>query len=112
MDRGFTTAGASSEFKELKKINVNLIEVKIQDIERIESIIAKAKCKRHTQSKLGIGMLFCIALIGNEDVDILLGSNLIVDFSNYKNYWIKDKKDQSWITNFIERVKEEPIEEE
>lgn len=112
LDRGFTTAGASTEFGELKQNNTRLIEVNFQDIDSIASIMAKTKCKKHTQTKLGIEMLFCSASIENQDVNLLVGTNLIVDFSNYKNYWIKDERDQDWIANFIQRVKEEAPKEE
>lgn len=106
VERGYTTAGASTHFKELGETESSLIKVGVQDLNRIKCILNNANCKKHTQTKLGIGMLFSKLITEKDSINVLISKKLIVDLIYYRNYWIEDNEDQVWLEEFINRVKE------
>ncbi len=106
-EKGYTTAGVYSRFRELQENQIKLIKVSVEDQKRIVLVMEKAKSKKHKQTKLGTKVLFARFMIKDQEHPFLIGRNLIFDMNSYHNYWITDKIDQTWLNDFIQRIKEE-----
>ena len=64
------------------------------------------KSKKHFQTKLGIDNVFIeIKTEKNTIKAVVCSSELVLDLTNYREYWIKDKEQQKWLTEFINKIK-------
>lgn len=106
-ERGFTTAGLSTELKALKERQVERFALAAGDVDVIEKIMSNSKVKKHTQTKTGGGAFFGIIQKKSEAIDVIIFSNLIIDMTNYVNYWVIDEKDQSFLTELLLKIKKE-----
>lgn len=104
--KGYTTATAFTQFDVLIKQNVVKIQAEQKDCNHLNYILKSIKSKKHTQTKLGIDNVF-IELKTEKDTikAVICSSELVLDLSNYKEYWIKDKEQQKWLTEFINKIK-------
>ncbi len=104
--KGYSTATASTHFKNLKNVNsLKKILNKI-DLQKIQKIITSSRCKNHHQMKLGQNIIFASFNILGKEHDFLIMETVIIDLTEYKNYWIKNKNDRIWIKNFIIEFKQ------
>ena len=102
---GFTTVAAINEFVNLEKENhkKNSFET-----DMLNKVLSRAIVKRHFQTKLGSWpqKLFCLGKSGGQIHKILLvGPDLIIDFTEKKNYWIKNEDDKKWAEGLLNKVK-------
>jgi ribosomal protein S15P/S13E len=105
-ERGFTTAGLSTELQQLKKEGVGLISLSYEDSKVIEKIINESVAKKQRQTKTGGGAFFGTCQVGSESIDLILFNNLIVDMTNHIDYWIKDEINRQKISDLILKIKE------
>lgn len=104
--RGYSTAGARTQFDDLVKMNVEKIEVQQEDLRQINAIFKKIKSRHHNQTKLGIENVFIELNVEGKILKIVFGSpDFIVDLSNNQEYLIKDKEHKKWIMQFINKLK-------
>ncbi|WP_276373028.1 hypothetical protein [Chryseolinea sp. H1M3-3] len=104
-DRGFTTAGLTTKMQELKANGVKKIAVPTSDVELLAGVMNRAKVKKHIQTKIGIGAAFGQVVIASDTLDVIVLNNLIIDLTNYVNYWIKDDGDQALVFKFLQRMR-------
>lgn len=104
--KGYTTATAFTQFDDLIKQNVVKIQAEQKNCNHLNYILKSIRSKKHTQTKLGIDNVF-IELKTEKDTikAVICSSELVLDLSNYKEYWIKDKEQQKWLTEFINKIK-------
>lgn len=105
-ERGFTTAGLSSELKQIKQDRREQIPLSIQDIQILHTVMEDSKVKRHFQTKTGGGALFGELQLNSKTIDIIVFNNLIFDITNHVNYWVRDKKNQEILSEWISQIKD------
>ena len=104
--KGYTTAGAYTHFDDMIKQNVAKLEAKQEDCKQLNHILKSIKSKKHFQTKLGIDNVFIeIKTEKNTIKAVVCSSELVLDLTNYREYWIKDKEQQKWLTEFINKIK-------
>lgn len=114
-ERGYTTAGAYSHFKDLVSNGVSKVEVSTKDREKIERILSRAKVSVHRQTKLGIRNVFALIEIKNPEdsaiqinkVVINIGEEetFVVNLSGMKEYKVTLPEDLVWIKKFHGKLK-------
>ena len=108
-ERGFTTAGLSTELKALKERQVERFRLTAKDVDVIEKMMRNSKVKKHTQTKTGGGAYFGIVQKKSETIDVIIFSNLIIDMTNYVNYRVSDEKDRLFLSELLSKIKKESI---
>jgi hypothetical protein len=108
-DKGFTTAGLYAELKVLKTGKINLYTLEAADVNIIEKILSNSKVKKHHQRKTGVGPFFGVLHTNSKAIDIIVFKYLIIDMTNYVNYWIQDEKDQTFLTEMLVKIKNNSI---
>jgi prefoldin subunit 5 len=107
--KGYTTAGAYTHFDDMIKQNVAKIEAEQEDCNQLNQILKGIKPKKHTQTKFGIENVFIEIKTEKCFIRAVIGigssSMVVTDLTNYKEYWIKDKEQQKWLTEFINKIK-------
>lgn len=104
--KGYTTATTFTQFDDLIKQNIAKIKVEQEDCNHLNYILKGIKSKRHTQTKLGIDNVFIELKTEKNTIKAVICSfELVLDLTNYKEYWIKDKEQQKWLTEFINKIK-------
>ena len=104
--KGYTTATAFTQFDDLIKNKVTKIKAEQVDCIHFYSILKGIKSKKHYQTKLGTDNIF-IELITEKSIikAVICSSELILDLTNNKEYWIKDKEQQKWLIEFLSKIK-------
>jgi hypothetical protein len=107
-----TTTGYSnaSALYELNKLQENKTEsFKITQIEKdsLVVILNNSKIKKMRPTKLGMNVLFCkINDQNNITSQIIINTAIIRNFTDKKDYWIKNEEDRKWLHNFILKQQE------
>jgi hypothetical protein len=104
-ERGYTTAGASTQFEDLKKEQTRKIEVHEADIRFIEKILNSVKSTKHHQTKLGIHNIFCLVTSEAQLIKVIVSPTLIIDLTNYRNYRVEDESQVILLREFMERIR-------
>jgi hypothetical protein len=102
--RGYTTAGAYSQFKEFDENNIFKFKLDQLDVDTLICIMSKAKAKKIFQTKMGGNLLFAeIITEKNIKLRTIICFNLI-STGAMTDYWIKDEKHQKWLSDFRNRL--------
>lgn len=101
--RGMTTAGVHSDFMVLEKKSWPHKSISDQEISKINTIIARAREKKHFQSKLGILGLFGYIYSSGKPYKVFLTGDMIYVLDLKKNYFILNMEDQEWLRDFVQR---------
>lgn len=100
-NQGYTTSSAYSKFLEIESSNLNRIYLSIDEVKMIQTIIYDSKVKKIFLGKTGNMVLFAKLLTkDNKEFKILFTPNLIRDFTNKKDYWIKNQQYNDWFSTF------------
>lgn len=105
-DRGYTTAGAYTNFNDLESGGVEKMEISFSDKQEIEQIIQEAKKSKHHQTKYGGKLVFALVKFSEVDniskVILSVGaeSAFIIDLSNMIQYEITLPTDLLWLKDF------------
>ncbi|NCA85495.1 MAG: hypothetical protein EOM83_07970 [Clostridia bacterium] len=108
-EKGYTTAGASTHFDDLKNKGTEQIEISLSDKQELERIIQNAEKGKHRQTKLGIRHLFALmkfsGLKGESRVIINIGEEraFVVDLSHMIQYKITQPSHVKWLKDFREQ---------
>lgn len=104
--RGYTTAGAWSHYKDLEKQHIEELVLDKADVDSIQSLMNRSKQKKHFQTKYGVNVIFCKAQIEGSLAKIIITSEkVIVDLTNMRSFYIYHKEQQDWLKGFILKVK-------
>jgi len=119
--RGYTTAGATTHFQDMKAANVSSMPVDNEKKLRFASVLNRASGKKHVQTKVGVGLIFMeMRLTGNGNMPhklIMPGYHgdppgggkeksrvIITDLSSMRNYIVTEPQDLKWLAIFVKQV--------
>lgn len=102
---GYTTAGAASQLSRLEKANIAKIKLEPSITDSLSHIMKEAKVRRLFQSKTGMSLLFGeIITADNQVLKIYISRNVICDYTNKQEYWIKNPEHLKWVSEFIDKM--------
>jgi len=103
--KGYTTASASGQLKRLSESAVSKLKMEQSDVDSLSYFISKSQIKKIMPRKTGQNILFAeIITEDDKKLKIIICHSLITDFTNEKDYFIKDKEYQKWLIKFKERI--------
>lgn len=111
--RGYTTAGAFTNFMNLSDNRTNYINLDKNEIKKLEEMLNNAEKKKHFQTKLGTGLIFCEVIFSNKInyppsrvvLDINIEEVVAIDLTGNLEYIITEKFDILWFQEFIKKIK-------
>ena len=109
--RGYTTAGAYGEIIRLERENTPKFKLEQNDVDSLCRILRETSAGKLFHTKLGGELVFAEIILENgKNLKTIIGFNVIsVDIG--KNYWIKDEESRKWLEEFVNRVRNEDLNE-
>jgi hypothetical protein len=102
---GFTTSSAKGYLnRELKNKQEEAQLLSITDVELIEGILSRTKFQKILPMKVGNNFLFAkLTTLDYLQLDIIIGRNFILDYTNNKIYKVKFEKDKKILFNIVNK---------
>jgi len=109
--RGYTTAGASTHYRDMDSLGVARIRLDSLDVLQIEDVLNHSKKRRHFQTKFGVQHIFTLYKRKNDVFfrKLHFGSGpdyyVLSDLTQFIDYAVTDKNQVTWLNSFRERMK-------
>ncbi len=99
---GLTSIGALNGFADAEKMDT----LRIDDIVGLNKIFATVHPKKIFPAKLGVGIMFCGAVVGcNYHKIVICHNNLIIDYTTRKEYWVNDSASRSYLMQLNKNIR-------
>jgi hypothetical protein len=108
-NKGFRVGHILKHFKFLEQTKPVILKMDRNEVDSLYGIISRAQIKRIVEGKTGSNQLFSKITTSQYEVLLVTISDFCIsDYSNNRNYWIKDVESRAYIKRLIEKYSVTP----